>query len=71
MVAATYRFLRVSFKDYTPTYDGFMSAKTYMSKNSVNDAYREFIIESGLALVNFCKLSQLQRQVLFQKAPLL
>lgn len=51
-------FLRVGFKDYAPTYEGFVAAKSYISKKAVTGEYPNFVIEPALALVSFGKLDQ-------------
>ena len=49
-------FLRVGFKDYAPKFEGFVAAKSYISKNVVRGEYPSFVIEPALALVSFGKL---------------
>jgi len=47
-------FLRIGFKDYQPTYEGFVAAKSYNQKNAM--AYNSvsgFYIDPSLALVSF------------------
>jgi hypothetical protein len=51
-------FLRVGFKDYAPTFEGFVAAKSYLSKNAVTGEYPNFVIEPTLALVSFGQLDQ-------------
>lgn len=47
-------FLRIGFKDYQPTYEGFLAAKSYNQKNAMNcDENNKFFIDPALALVSF------------------
>lgn len=47
-------FLRIGFKDYQTTYEGFLAAKSYNQKNAMNcDENNKFFIDPALALVSF------------------
>lgn len=47
-------FLRIGFKDYQPTYEGFLAAKSYNQKNAMNcDENDKFFIDPTLALLSF------------------
>ena len=47
-------FLRIGFKDYQPTYEGFVAAKSYNHKNALQcNENNEFFINPALALVSF------------------
>lgn len=47
-------FLRIGFKDYQPTYEGFVAAKSYNQKNALqSDGLNGFFINPALALLSF------------------
>jgi hypothetical protein len=46
-------YLRVGFKDYSPTVQGFIAAKSYLMKNAMNE---EGVIDPALVKVSFGKL---------------
>ncbi|MBB2145721.1 hypothetical protein GM921_09505 [Pedobacter sp. LMG 31464] len=47
-------FLRVGFKNYAPTYQGFVAAKSYNSKHAFKqNADETYLIDPALALVSF------------------
>lgn len=51
-------FLRVGFQNYAPTFQGFVAAKSYNSKNAVVGTFPNFEIDPALALVSFGTLPQ-------------
>ncbi|TCC90434.1 hypothetical protein EZ428_14260 [Pedobacter frigiditerrae] len=47
-------FLRIGFKDYQPTYEGFVAAKSYNHKNALkSDGNNNFFIDPALVLVSY------------------
>lgn len=47
-------FLRIGFKNYQPTYEGFLAAKSYNQKNALQcNENNEFSINPALALLSF------------------
>ncbi|HTN00154.1 MAG TPA: DUF6266 family protein, partial [Pedobacter sp.] len=47
-------FLRIGFKDYQPTFEGFLAAKSYNHKHALEcDENNVFFINPALALVSF------------------
>ncbi|MES2417071.1 MAG: DUF6266 family protein [Bacteroidota bacterium] len=47
-------FLRIGFKDYQPTYEGFLAAKSYNQKHALQaDENNNFFINPALVLVSF------------------
>ncbi len=51
-------FLRVGFHNYAPTYEGFVAAKSYNSKNAIVGTFPNFVIDPALVRVSFGKLPQ-------------
>lgn len=46
-------FVRVGFKNYTPTVQGFVAAKSYLLKNAITGIFPDYIIDPSLALVSY------------------
>lgn len=47
-------FLRIGFKDYQPTYEGFVAAKSYNHKHALlRDENNKFYVDPALVLVSF------------------
>lgn len=62
-------FLRVGFKDYQPSFQGFVAAKSYNSKHAVTGEYPDFIIDPALALVSYGSLTQAETASAVSETP--